>query len=454
MMDLQSVEAALAQYPSNLPRYTSYPPANHFSLQGGAAQRDAFVAAVQNADSLSAYIHVPFCDRLCWFCGCHTKQTLKYEPVRAFAKTLVKEIGLWRENLAARKVLSRLHLGGGSPSMLKEDDLVLIRRRLDEAFQIRPETEISIEIDPSDMTAASVEAMQRFGLTRASIGVQDFDPAVQSAINRPQTYETTRHVVEALRGVGVKSINIDALYGLPLQTEARLRRTLQQILQLKPDRIALFGYAHVPWMKSHQNLIDERDLPSGSERLHHAMLARDLICKAGYVPIGIDHFALPHDAIAKAAATGRLRRNFQGYTDDDAQVLLPLGPSSIGQYSEGFVQNEVATARYAARIERGDFAFARGHRLTSADKAEAWLIERLMCDFGFTFEQFRSKFGPESGRAISLARFLAAQDRTRTIEIQNHHFRIKPEAWPLTRAIASQFDSRLKDSEMKYSKAV
>jgi oxygen-independent coproporphyrinogen III oxidase len=454
MTSPQFIETALKQYPSNLPRYTSYPPANHFTLQGGAAQRDDFVSAVRNADKLSAYIHVPYCDRLCWFCGCHTKQTLKYEPVQLYVQTLVREIGLWEKALAGKRQLSRLHLGGGSPSLLKRSELLILRKALDRVFDIGPETEVSVEIDPSDVMGNEVESLKEFGLTRASIGVQDFDPLVQSAINRPQSFELTRNVVEALRDAGVASINLDVLYGLPLQTEARLRRTLELVLKLRPERIALFGYAHVPWLKPHQKLIRQEDLPDHGERLRHAMLSRDLIRQAGYLPVGIDHFALPQDELAIAVREGRLRRNFQGYTDDTALVILPLGPSSIGQYPDGYLQNEIATARHASRIEEGEFAFARGHRLTPSDRAEAWVIERLMCDFGFSFEQLKSSLGEEADRIISTSRQVASGDRTGSARIEDDIFSIAPGAWPLTRAIASRFDSRLGAGERQYSKAV
>ncbi len=277
-----SPEAILAKYPQSLPRYTSYPPANHFQPGGGLALRDDFVRAVNEAASISAYIHIPYCDRLCWFCGCHTKQTLRYEPVQTYVTALVAEIGLWQKKLAARPRLSRLHLGGGSPSLLQDADLKRLRAALDGAFSIDADTEISIEIDPSDIRDGSIDALIEFGMTRASIGVQDFDAAVQQAINRPQGYDITKSLVVNLRAAGVRSINIDALYGLPLQTRDRLARTIAQVIEIAPDRIALFGYAHVPWLKPHQKLIRDEDLPDTVDRFAHSRMAAAMITEAGY----------------------------------------------------------------------------------------------------------------------------------------------------------------------------
>ena len=336
------LDDVIASLPAGLPRYTSYPPANHFQPKLGAELGEAFVAAVDGADAVSAYVHIPYCDRLCWFCGCHTKQTLRYDPIRSYVATLAKEIDQWGKRLQSHPRLSRLHLGGGSPSLLKAPELVALRAALEAVFKFDGDTEVSVEIDPSDIQHGQIESLMNFGMTRASIGVQDFDPVVQAAINRPQSFDITKNVVDALRGARVKSINIDALYGLPLQTVERLMRTVRQVIDLAPDRIALFGYAHVPWLKAHQNLIKTDDLPATRKRFEHARMASDAFVRAGYEAIGIDHFARPHDVLALAGHAGKLRRNFQGYTDDTADVLLPLGPSSIGKFPGGYAQNEIS----------------------------------------------------------------------------------------------------------------
>lgn len=446
--------AVLARNPQSLPRYTSYPPANHFQPGGGLALREEFQAAVNAAPVVSAYIHIPYCDRLCWFCGCHTKQTLRYGPVQAYVSVLIAEIGLWQKQLTRRPRLSRLHLGGGSPSLLQPADLVRLRAALDAAFEIDGTTEISIEIDPSDVRDGSIEALMDFGMTRASIGVQDFDPVVQKAINRPQGFDITKSLVVNLRAAGVKSINIDALYGLPLQTPQRLARTIAQVIEINPDRIALFGYAHVPWLKPHQKLIRDEDLPGSQERFSHARMAAAMITGAGYDALGIDHFALPHDSLAKAAADGRLNRNFQGYTDDQADILLPLGPSSIGRFAGGYVQNETATGQYMARVQAGDFPFARGLALTADDRMRGWVIERLMCDYAFSFSELAERFGPRAHGLIELAERIAHEDRDGLCEVSDGLFKIWSEAWPFARIVAARFDAWLELVPRQYSKAV
>lgn len=444
--------------PQTLPRYTSYPPANHFAPEGGAALGGQMITAVAAAESVSVYIHIPFCDRLCWFCGCHTKQTLRYDPVKSYVDVLLKEISLWRQQLPRKPKLAQLHLGGGSPSLLQGDDLQRLRAALESCFDFSKgptgAPEISIEIDPSDVKDGTIRNLLDFGLTRASIGVQDFDPIVQAAINRPQTFAETARVVHALRDAGVRSVNIDALYGLPLQTAERLTRTLDQVLSLQPDRIALFGYAHVPWMKPHQKLINEADLADSQTRFLHARMASAQLVAAGYQAIGIDHFARPADSLAKANAEGRLHRNFQGYTVDDASVLVPLGPSSIGRFGRGFVQNEVATGRYNALVEASTLPLRRGLALSDDDIMRGWIIERLMCDFAFSKDALLQAFGPAALPLWNEAQGIAVNDSHGLCEVSEDRFWIATQAKVLVRLVAARFDAWLDSASQRYSKAV
>lgn len=259
----------LARYTAPVPRYTSYPTAPHFAEGAGKALFTELLARPQNDNRLSVYIHIPYCDRLCWFCGCHTKQTHQYAPVTAYVDTLVEEIRLLADKTGWRALLGEVHFGGGSPSMLHSEDMIRIRDALGKAFRINSHTQTSVELDPNDHTQDMIAGLKAIGLTRASIGVQDFDPAVQQAINRPQTFEQTRDLVEDLRSTGIASINIDALYGLPLQTMGKLEKTITDVISMAPDRIAMFGYAHVPWVKKHQSMIREEDLP----RFHRTLRA-------------------------------------------------------------------------------------------------------------------------------------------------------------------------------------
>ena len=435
-----------------VPRYTSYPTAPHFKAGEGERLMDVMLDSI--GGPVSVYIHIPYCDRLCWFCGCHTKQTLKYAPVREYVGFLVQEIALLAKRLGRKPVLSRLHLGGGSPSLLELDDLKRIRAALEECFSFAVDAEVSIEIDPSDHGAGSLEGYRALGVTRASIGVQDFDPKVQAAINRPQSFESTRDVIAALRGSGVGSVNIDALYGLPLQTMDTLRDTIRKVIELSPDRVALFGYAHVPWVKKHQQMIRDEDLPGQLERFHQAETAEEMLLAAGYEKIGIDHFAKPGDELAAAARKGALRRNFQGYTTDDCSTLIGLGASSISGFDGGFVQNIVATGQYQACVSEGRLPASRGCERTLDDRMRGHMIERLMCDFSGSLPALEEKFGEAARPLAAEARLIAAMEKQGLCRMEGDRFTVPTEARAFTRIVASRFDAYLPDSMFRYSKAV
>ncbi|GAB4348055.1 MAG: oxygen-independent coproporphyrinogen III oxidase [Oricola sp.] len=451
MMDAEKI---LASQRGAVPRYTSYPTAPHFTDQSGLAIARSRLERLPDGEAVSLYLHIPFCDRLCWFCGCHTKHTLKYAPVEAYVGALLREMTTVRETAGRQLRLAHLHLGGGSPSMLRQPDIERLALALRENFELGPDTEISIEIDPSDVTPETLKGFAALGVTRASVGVQDFSEAVQQAINRPQTFEQTRDVIEALREAGVRSLNIDALYGLPLQTEERLVTTIDKVVSLSPDRIALFGYAHVPWLKKHQTLIREEDLPDTMERYRHAGLAADRIAGAGYDRIGIDHFAKPSDSMAIAAREGRLFRNFQGYTTDACRTLIGLGASSISSYGDAYVQNIVPTSQYEKTVLEGRLSAARGVQLSSDDLIRGYMIERLMCDFAISFDRLEERFGPAARPYVAEARLAAASDRFGLTEADDEGFRIRGEARAFTRIVASWFDAYLNDSSVRYSKAV
>lgn len=447
-------EKILAGQRGAVPRYTSYPTAPHFGDADGLSIARAGLSKLRETDAVSLYLHIPFCDRLCWFCGCHTKHTLKYEPVAAYVGALCSEMAIVRKTAGHRPKLAQLHLGGGSPSMLRRADLAMIAETLDANFRLDSETEISVEIDPSDVTAETLEGLAILGVTRVSVGVQDFDEAVQAAINRPQTFEQTRDVIAALRASGVASLNIDALYGLPLQTEMRLRSTIEKVLSLSPDRIALFGYAHVPWIKKHQTLIRDEDLPGTMDRFHHAAAAADMIAAAGYDRIGIDHFSKPEDGLAVAARAGRLHRNFQGYTTDSCGTLIGVGASSISSYEDAYVQNIVPTSQYERTVGTGSLSASRGVRLSPDDQIRRAIIERLMCDFSVSFDALDERFTGLLAPYVKEARIAAANDPYGLCDMVGETFSVRVEARPFARIVASWFDAYLEDSSVRYSKAV
>lgn len=399
-----------------VPRYTSYPPATEFQASFDPAEHAGWLAAVPPGQPLSVYIHIPYCDRLCWFCGCTTKQTRRYDPVAAYLQVLHQEIAGVAQHLRkgqganddAKPRIARLHLGGGSPSLLHAEDMRALRACLDEHFEFERTAEISVELDPVDMTPASYGGLMDLGLNRASLGVQDFDTLVQTAINRPQSFEDTKTVIDRLRALGVPSVNIDALYGLPHQTQQRFAATLEQIISLKPERIALFGYAHVPWVKKHQRLIPPETLPGPEERLTEARYARQRLIEAGYEAIGIDHFAVPSDSLAVAARRSQVYRNFQGYTTDPCPTLIGLGPSAISRFHQGYVQNSPATDAYTRAIQAGQLASSRGLALSNEDRLYGWAIERLMCDFKLRYTDLLEEFGPSAAPLIAHLDDLAA----------------------------------------------
>lgn len=451
---MTDAERLLGELPNAVPRYTSYPTAPHFSDQAGAAIAAEKLAALDPGEPVSLYLHIPYCDRLCWFCGCHTKHTLKYEPVERYVTALLAEMASVHGAIGFRAQLRHVHFGGGSPSMLRLAEFERLSASLREHFIIDDDTEISVEVDPSDVTQETLQGLHVLGLTRASVGVQDFDEAVQKAINRPQTFEQTRDVIAALREIGIHSLNIDALYGLPLQTEERLSATIDQVLSLSPDRIALFGYAHVPWLKKHQSMIRESDLAGTLDRFRHAAMAADRIARAGYDRIGIDHFAKPDDALALAARQGRLYRNFQGYTTDACRTLIGLGASSISFYGDAYTQNMVATARYQEMAHAGELAAVRGVRLTADDLVRAYIIERLMCDFALDFEALKARFGAAAKSYVTEAKLAVAQDRHELCRIDGERLVIGDAVRPFARVVASWFDAYLDKGDARYSKAV
>jgi len=445
--------ALVAELTTPVPRYTSYPTAPHFHAGIGQAQYEAWLAELPADARISLYLHLPFCDRLCWFCGCHTKQVNRYAPIAHYLQALHDEISRIGA-LVGQRPVTAIHWGGGSPSMLAADDIASVTALLRRSFNVTETVEFSVELDPSDMEPAKFDAWAAAGLTRASIGVQDFDPQVQAAINRLQSFDQTRTVVEAMRSRGVASINIDMLYGLPHQTVAGAIDTARQVVSLQPERIALFGYAHVPWIKKHQSMIDDKVLPDSQQRFAQATAAADVLRAAGYVNIGFDHFALPHDAMALAAAAGTLQRNFQGYTVDAHDALIGLGASAIGRLPQGYVQNIVATGEYERHALAGTGTVARGLAFTADDKLRGHAIERLMCDFRLSFAELRQRFGAAAEPVICEAVTFAMEDTKGLATLQPGTLVITDAGRPFVRTVASTFDAYLAQDSARYSKAI
>lgn len=432
--------ARLGLFDARVPRYTSYPTAPHFGPEVGPGDMARWIEAVPEFSDVSLYVHVPFCRRLCWFCACRTQGTTSDEPVRAYVQMLKAELALLRTHLPRGVTLSRLHWGGGTPTLLGPN---LIRELADAIQAVAPmaeDGEFSVEIDPNEIDDARLDALAAAGMNRASIGVQDFDPMIQKAIGRDQAYELTRNVAMRIRDRGVASLNTDILYGLPFQTGPRIADSVQKLLTLSPDRVALYGYAHVPWMSRRQQMIPSDAMPTPEERLALFETARQLFLWDGYVEVGIDHFAKPEDGLARALQTGALRRNFQGYTDDPAKVLIGLGASSISRFPQGYAQNASGTAEHTRAIRDGRFSTHRGHAFRGEDLLRARIIEALMCEFRVLKEELLREFDTSAARVDALFRAAAAGFGD-MVQVTDEGFFIPERARPLTRMIARAFDA-------------
>ena len=430
------------------PRYTSYPPATAFQPVDSAATYAAQLAALDPDEPVSLYVHIPFCERLCWFCACRTQGVRSLSPVMAYVETLLDEIALLARHLPKGITMGRLHFGGGTPTILSPSLIRKITGAIDAQFARADHFEFSVEIDPTLVDADKIAAFAKAGMTRASIGVQDFATRVQAAIGREQSYETTRDCVADLRAAGITSLNIDLVYGLPFQTGVTFADTLTKTMELVPDRLSLFGYAHVPHMAKRQRLIPEDALPE--DRARHALFsqASDAFQANGYIPIGIDHFALPGDSLVRAARSGGLRRNFQGYTDDTCPTLLGIGASSISRVG-GYFQNEPGTARYAKSIANDALPIARAHLWSADDRLRGRMIEMLLCDFGIDFASLRAEFPMLGSLQVEL---LACSARFgEIVRLDESGLWMAEGCEPLVRAVAQFFDA-YKDTKAIYSR--
>ena len=363
----------------NLPRYTSYPTAPHFGPLAEAEYR-AWLAAIRPGDPLSLYLHIPFCRELCWYCGCHTAITRNTARLLRYADGLVAEAGLLAAALPARQPVRALHLGGGTPSSIGAKGLGQVMDALRALFAFAPDAELAVELDPRTLDDEMVALLGAERFTRASLGVQEMDAGVQALIGRIQPAAVVESAVSRLRAAGIGAINVDLMYGLPGQDRAHVAATARFAASLRADRVAVFGYAHVPWMKPAQKAIATGALPGAMARLDQADAAERALLDAGYVAIGLDHFARPDDPMAAAQQRGVLRRNFQGYTTDRAPVLLGLGASAIGALAQGYAQNLPDERAWLSAVEDGHLPVARGLALTEEDRCRRAIIESVMCD--------------------------------------------------------------------------
>lgn len=428
-----------------VPRYTSYPTAAEFTDAPGAADMEEAIAGIAEGERASLYLHIPFCRQICWYCGCNTGAANRAVRLATYLERLEREIELVAARVDGRARVSRIAFGGGSPNAINPAAFLRLIKRVRSAFNAH-EALVSVEVDPRGFDADWARALGEVGASRVSLGVQTLDPAIQWAIGRIQPIDEIRLAVERLRAAQVESINFDLMYGLPGQDETSLATTLAEALALGPDRLAVFGYAHVPHMIPRQRRIDDTALPDAALRFRQAALAQEIATGAGYRTVGFDHFALPHDALARAAAEGRLRRNFQGFTEDDAETLIGLGASAISQFPDRLLQNEKNTGRWHMAISGDRLATARGVIRTPKDRVRGRAIEELLCTGRATLSGWSSQ--------SSIRERLAPFESRGLLRWHGDVVEMAVGAEPYWRVVAATLDAYRDDAGHRFSSAV
>ncbi|RDB07752.1 oxygen-independent coproporphyrinogen III oxidase [Runella aurantiaca] len=426
------------------PRYTSYPTVPYWDKTPVTDERwknlvnDTF--EVSNAtQGISLYIHLPFCERLCTYCGCNTRITVNHKVEHPYIKALLKEWQLYTDFLPNRPQLREIHLGGGTPTFFSPENLKRLINGLLEKADVHPDAEFGFEAHPANTTDEHLTALYEVGFRRISIGVQDFNPIVLELINRPQTYEQVQHLTEKAREIGYTSVNYDLVYGLPQQQISTVAKTISEVIQLRPDRIALYSYAHVPWVKPGQRKFTEEDLPDAAKKLAIYDNCREALETAGYTDIGMDHFALPTDGLYEAVQQKHLHRNFMGYTTTQTNLLIGLGVSAISDCWWGYAQNEKTVEKYYERLKSNELPLFRGHVLTREDLILRRHIQRLMCNFETSWydskEQCKELYD-------ALAR-LEEPEKDELVIIEPYHLTVTKKGRNFIRNISMAFDARL-----------
>jgi len=437
----------IAKYDKPGPRYTSYPTAPHFSesFNGSAYLAEIDRSNRDEADrDLSLYFHIPFCDTLCWYCGCNVVITQKREKALPYVDYLKREVDLVAERIAKGRKVTQLHWGGGTPTYLEAEQIRDIMSHVHARFDLADDMEASVELDPRDCTKERLAALRDFGFNRASMGIQDFDPVVQARVNRIQPEDLTWKVINWCRELGYKSVNVDLIYGLPLQTTERFEHTVEEVIRINPERIATFNYAHVPWLKKHQVMIKEDELPSPEEKLRLFEMISTRFHDAGYEFIGMDHFAKPADPIARAQREGTLYRNFQGYTTHAGCDLYAFGITAISQLRRCYSQNVKKIPEYYAAIDAGHLPVERGVLLSEEDLLRRDVITRLMCNFELNPADFEAEYGIDFGTHFAKAMELFDGFEADGLVVrEGGEIKVTPAGRMLIRNIAMPFDAYL-----------
>ena len=440
----------IARYDGRVPRYTSYPTAPHFNTAVGADAYHEWLQSLAPASPISLYLHVPFCDRLCYYCGCNTGVVRREAPRRAYAAMLERELRLVAGLIGRRQTVSHVHWGGGTPTTLPGDCLTGLMDLIRTSFVLSSDAEIAIELDPTALPADCCASLADMGINRVSLGVQDFKPTVQAAIGRIQSFEATEACARLVRGMGVAAINLDLIYGLPFQTELSVAETARTALRLDASRVAVFGYAHVPWMKQNQSLIPEAILPDPQARFEQrAAIGRVLEEEGGYLAVGLDHYARPGDALADASSHHRLHRSVQGYTTDAAPALIGIGASAIGCLPQGYVQNATSVPAYSAAISSGMLATARGIALSPDDRLRRATIEAIMCDLEADLPSLAAAHQADPAPLLDASARLKRFADDGLVRQEGHVVHVTEAGRPFLRNIAAVFDAYLDHNEAK-----
>ena len=444
----------ISKYAQPAPRYTSYPTAPHFGPEVDSARYGAWLASLGDVGPLSLYFHVPFCRSLCWFCGCSTRVANQSRPVERYFDRLLREIALTADILGPRRRVGHIHLGGGTPTVLSASSLLRLAEAIQNRFDLTEDADFAIEIDPRVLTAEQAAALGAAGVNRASLGVQDFAPSVQKAINRIQTYETTARAVDLLRAHGVDRLNLDLMYGLPYQTVDSMVATVDRAAMLAPDRLALFGYAHVPWLKKHQRLLPEVVLPNAAARVAQSNAAAKALSAHGYVAVGLDHFARADDSLAQAMRAGALGRNFQGYTTDRAEALIGFGASAIGSFPFGYAQNAADLREYGSAIDSGRFPTVRGFSLCDDDRMRRDIIRHLMCFYAANLEVLSRAYGFDPSTLDVARTALKPMVEDGLVVFEDGWLHVSEVGRPFVRTVCAAFDRYLAGGAGRHSSAL
>jgi oxygen-independent coproporphyrinogen-3 oxidase len=454
---MASLPELIRKYSLSGPRYTSYPPANLFSpdltelgLEEAIADDNDTVAP------LSLYFHLPFCESRCWFCGCNTIITPRREAAGEYLEILGREVALTASRLQRARAVTQVHLGGGTPTFFPPAELRRLGDLIHNHFHLAPGAEFGVEVDPRRLTEDHVAALREIGANRASLGVQDTNPAVQLAIHRYQPQAQNVAAVSWLRAAGFDSINVDLIFGLPLQTPESFARTIDDVLTLAPDRLSVFSYAHVPWVKPAQRIFDQRQqLPGPEEKLAMYLVAHERLAAAGYVDIGLDHFARPDDALARAQANGTLHRNFQGYSTHADTSLYAFGISSISSTPTTYRQNFKTLPEWKEAIDAGRLPIERGLRLTPEDERRRTIIMRLMCDRRLDFAALSQRLGLDFAATYATElESLAELEADGLVLRTPDGIHVTPLGTPLLRIIAMRFDPNIRPTVRQHALAI